>query len=372
MAEVFTYEHATVKACQKAGCTRSHLVLKDLAESIGRGWIGDRKGLNLRDPMRAAVVIGRVIKGTCNVPDEIEIERNQAHGRRKDTRRNKIVGSESTRLSSLSTARKEWYWHAGDPDVLAIKRLLISEVPADPNLGQECAICLASRVHDTRDADAIYCREDICIHAFHRTCIEEWFRQCVSSGQDTTCPMCVRPHPLPHESLARQERDRQVTSMAGLAAGGAACATCATFTTCTTADVVNTAPAAPSCGAGGSGSASGTAASSGAVVSSCGRPTRKRPFDEFGELEDTNKSSLKNRREAAASRSQQWEEGDTVEARWAAKRGGSGWFRGRVTRVHELTHADPGGPGRAYDISYEDGDEECQVMPRYVRAPAIR
>ena len=115
MATCFAYEHATPDACRKAGCTRGHLVLKELAESIGRGWVGDRKGLNLRDRIRPCVVIGRSIKGSIKVPDAQEIARNRANSDRKDLRRDKTVGSESITLASLSTKRKEWYWHAGDP-----------------------------------------------------------------------------------------------------------------------------------------------------------------------------------------------------------------------------------------------------------------
>ena len=91
-------------------------------------------------------------------------------------------------------------------------------------------------------------------------------------------------------------------------------------------------------------------------------------MDELTALEDESKNSLKSRREAAASRSQRWEDGDAVEARWDSKRG-SRWYPGRITRVHELADDAPGGPGRAYDIAYDDGDREEKVLQRDVRNP---
>ena len=73
------------------------------------------------------------------------------------------------------------------------------------------------------------------------------------------------------------------------------------------------------------------------------------------------------RHERKRSRSRQWEEGDAVEAQFAAHLGGLHWFRGRVTRVHKLARGVLGRPGRAYDISYDDGDEEEMVLYRHVR-----
>ena len=193
---VHPYRHATPVTCRKAGCSSAHLVLKDLAASVERSWTGDRPGLNLRNAIRSEIVFGRTIKGTKNVPRLSEIKANRPDSDRKDHRNaNGIRSRTSATLASLSTGRTEHYWHPGDPDIMAIKRLLIAEIPADPALGQDCAICLGRAVHDTRDANEVYVRDEICPHAFHRSCIREWCDQCHSVGQDFTCPLCVRPHP---------------------------------------------------------------------------------------------------------------------------------------------------------------------------------
>ena len=99
--------------------------------------------------------------------------------------------------------------------------------------------------------------------------------------------------------------------------------------------------------------------------------TRKRRAGELCELVDTGKHSLASRRMAAAQRAQKWSVGDAVEARFCAKKGGTGWFRGRISRVHNLDDDEPNGPGCAYDIEYDDGDVEHAVLARHVRGAPV-
>lgn len=172
-ADPFTYAYVTPASCAKAGCNRPHLVLKDLAEQVGRAWEGERAGKNLRDAIRSEVVFGRTLKGTKKVPASGEIRSNQPQPSRKDFRRHpRALGSTTISLASLSTGRNDHYWHLGDPDIMSVKRLLIREIPANLSLGQDCAICL-NNAHDTRDPDEVYCRETVCPHSFHLSCIRD-------------------------------------------------------------------------------------------------------------------------------------------------------------------------------------------------------
>jgi hypothetical protein len=59
--------------------------------------------------------------------------------------------------------------------------------------------------------------------------------------------------------------------------------------------------------------------------------------------------------------------GDAVEARFGAMRGGTAWYRGRVRGARDLDDDEPNGPGRVYDIEYDDGDEELAVLSKHVR-----
>ena len=382
---VSVYNHPTPQSCAKAGCTHPHLSLRDLAASVGRAWKGDRAGKNLRDRIRSEVIYGRSIKGTAEVPSAAEIASNSPGKDRKDFRKVKNTSSPGISrptLASLATKRLKHYWHPGDPDILAVKRLLIAEIPADPHLGQDCAICLGS-VFDTNNVDEVYGRDEVCRHAFHLSCIKDWFRQCGSVGQAPTCPLCVREHP-PLEAGPAMHAPSSSAAAAGassiISSCGVACAAACSAAHPQAAPIGGALPSAgPSLCAAASGSGSSGAGSSAAAAMepapaihmvAGGRSTRKRPMETLCELEDPSKSSLKKRREEAASRRPVWAEGDLVEARWHAKLGGDIWFPGRVERVHELAHDAPGGPGRAYDIKYEDGtgDYESEVLPRYVRA----
>ena len=334
------YIHATPVACRKAGCSRAHLVLKDLAASVERSWEGARPGLNLRNAIRSEIVFGRTVKGTKNVPRCTEIRANRPDADRKDHRNaNGIRPPTSATLASLSTGRKEHYWHPGDPDIMAIKRLLIAEISADSDLGQDCAICLGRAVHDTRDANEVYVREEICQHSFHRSCIREWCDQCHSVGQDFTCPLCVRPPPPVDDAAALT-----VTTVAGTTAGRAA---------------------QPLEQAALSGSALLRQ-----VAQAAAAGTRKRPASELCcALPDTSKGSLTNRRAVATRKLLAFNVGDAVEARWRAKQGGSGWYRGKVSGVLELSE-EAGGPARTYDIAFDDDDRETGVLARHVRSAA--
>lgn len=391
--DLFTYEHATVKGCIDSGCTRGHLKLKDLAESIGRGWIGDRKGLNLRDRIRPAVVIGRVIKGTRSVPSAEECVRNAADRKRKDLRKDMAVGCASRTLASLSTGRVDWYWHIGDPDVLVIKRLLIAEIPADPALGQDCTICLGSNVLDTQNVEDVYWREDVCQHAFHKTCIMDWFRQCLDAGQDTTCPLCVRSHPIsggnsaidgrpPGSGEARADCGDAAPGNAAVACGGAgACGACggavASGATASASPLARvraivedgSAQDERPCGVSTLPADVADAAKLAVRIAPASRSTRKRPIGDLDELPDASKNSLSVRRAAAFEREPRWEVGDAIEARWGSRKGGTKWYRGRVVRVHTMgTPAADLMELRSYDVHFDDGDTEDGVMAKHVRA----
>ena len=388
----FQYDHPTVEACQRSGCTREHLVLRDVAALVGRAWEGPRPGRNLRNVIRSEIVFGRSLKGTRNVPCVNERATNSPildSGKpRVDYRRVRTVPLDgaSPTLRSLVTERVDHFWHAGDPDIVAIKRLLITEIPANASLGQDCAICLGSHVHDTHDADEVYCREEVCPHNFHATCIMDWFQQCESAGLARSCPECRRTHPATGGAQPTERRASAVPT--GTTVACVACCSCGS--------------ASASGGASGSASASGSGCGgsvggdgSNAMFGSSdlgssdlgssdlgGRRTgesadedtgasteraRKRRTAELCELVDTTKGSLASRRKAAAQRCQLWEVGDAVEARFGAQKGGAAWYRGRVWRVHDLGDEETDGPRRQYDIKYDDGDEEMAVLPRYVR-----
>lgn len=338
---VHPYRHATPVACSKAGCNSAHLVLKDLAASVERSWTGDRPGLNLRNAIRSEIVFGRTIKGTKNVPRLAEIKANRPDSDRRDHRNaNGIRSPTSATLASLATGRTEHYWHPGDPDIMAIRRLLIAEIPADPALGQDCAICLGRAVHDTRDANEVYVRDEICPHAFHRSCIREWCDQCHSVGQDFTCPLCVRPHPPMDDAAAFT-----VPTVAVTTAGRAA----HLFEQVALHDM------------------SHGSTSSRQVAQAATTWTRKRPASDLCRaLPDSSKGSLTNRRAVATRKMHAFNAGDTVEARWRAKQGGSGWYRGKITRVLELSE-EAGGPARTYDVAFDDGDQEAGVLARHAR-----
>jgi hypothetical protein len=102
-------------------------------------------------------------------------------------------------------------WHPGDPDIAAVKRLLIAEIPADPSLGQDCAICLGSW-SDTNDLGTIYCKPRVCPHTYHKACIRAWF-----GDTQGTCPECRVVH---------QELDCTACGGPGTSIRRIACALC--------------------------------------------------------------------------------------------------------------------------------------------------
>mmetsp|Transcript_13184 Transcript_13184/g.33784 ORF Transcript_13184/g.33784 Transcript_13184/m.33784 type:complete len:385 (+) Transcript_13184:34-1188(+) len=367
--QCFTYDYPTPMACTKAGCTKSHLVLKDLAISVGRAWEGSRPGKVLRDVIRSEIVFGRSLKGTRNVPCAREIATNvQGSGKsRKYFRRVKhIPSTRAPALASLATGRDFHYWHPGDPDIMAIKRLLISEIPANAALGQDCAICMGN-VHDTNDADEVYCADGICPHKFHRTCICEWFGQCESTGLELTCPECRRLHPYPSGETAGGS-----DSSAGSTTPTAMCACTACAARSSHGGEAGGGTSGYGCGSGSSSSSvqpvharNDASADSSLPAEGVGlqpsTTTRKRRVGELCALADPCKSSLDSRRRALAERCQRWDVGDAIEARFGTLKGGTAWYRGQVSCVHNLD------AGRVYDIAYVDGDEEFAVLAKYVR-----
>ena len=102
---------------------------------------------------------------------------------------------------------------------------------------------------------------------------------------------------------------------------------------------------------------------------SSGRATRKRPIGDFCALTDDCKNAPDKRRAAASSRDPQFRVGDAVGARFKASQGGTSWFRGTVSAVHEIGFDDGRGPRRIYDIAYNDGDSETAVLSKHVREP---
>ena len=91
---------------------------------------------------------------------------------------------------------------------------------------------------------------------------------------------------------------------------------------------------------------------------------RGRGDDGFMELPDTNKNSLEALRFARKAK-QFFMVDERVEAKFeASSRGGqsAGWFKGKVAARHDR------GETYVYDIKFDDGDKEENVLPQYVRS----
>lgn len=207
----------------------------------------------------------------------------------------------------------------------------------------------------------------------------QWFKQCADSGQPPTCPLCVRVHPeLPGGTHSTAEGapapyacTAAAAATASAAGGSGGCCSCCDASLSHASgsgegielegrqeDALDRAAAADN-------EAVAVEAAAG-VASAEGRATRKRPIGDLRFLTDEHKASLVHKRTAASSRDVQWAVGDVVVARYMARKGGTGWFRGRVTSVHEVP-PERGGPARTYDITYDDGDEEVEVLAKNVR-----
>lgn len=70
---------------------------------------------------------------------------------------------------------------------------LTTSTPADiERMDRKCAICWSDfTADDHRDPPSPWAPQSLpCSHAFHRSCIVQWLRQCHSQGRNATCPMC--------------------------------------------------------------------------------------------------------------------------------------------------------------------------------------
>ena len=386
MTSPFAYQGAqykTIASCKKSGCTLDHLELKSVAATVGRAWLTEERGTHTCAAMRPG--------------------RNLRVALREAANAGSIKG---TNVGIRKTSRMRWYWHAGDPDIQKIRELLIDEVPANPEMvarAEVCAICLESML-GTQESSSLYSKINICPHVFHRECISSWFS--ASEGQ---CPLCRQVHEevgcttcgetgdmvvcahcpkvfhvaepcLQGDELARAQSSldheawdwmcppchNRVAVPPAPAPPPAAAAPASTLTPAAAAAA--RARAGPRCNGATASSSSAASSSSGrAVVTAAPLACLRRGgrAREHEELQDDHKASNEAKRAKKAMAETQWAEGDCVDGRHNATRGGHRWYPGRIQAVK----ADPRQKGlHVYHIVYDDGDEEHDVLPRNVRA----
>ena len=91
---------------------------------------------------------------------------------------------------------------------------------------------------------------------------------------------------------------------------------------------------------------------------------RSRSSDELYELQDPSVNSLSKRRARLLSKMPIFAVGQRVQARYLASQAklSPGWYRGVVRCVHVQDGV------RSYDVTYDDGDTEDHVVPKYMKA----
>ena len=110
--------YSTPASCKAAGCTRSHITVKDLASSCSLAWQGARKGRNIRAPIRKYARTGKLKKlGRYTWSVGVLLQGT------------KIVRTQAEIAAGTTSQRTHWYWHLGDPDIAVVKSIIRSTVP---------------------------------------------------------------------------------------------------------------------------------------------------------------------------------------------------------------------------------------------------
>lgn len=68
----------------------------------------------------------------------------------------------------------------------AAARLTIEQKKPEPELPEECSICLADLPPSGNEGGVLLA----CSHAFHTECLQRWKHKCVEKGLRSTCAMC--------------------------------------------------------------------------------------------------------------------------------------------------------------------------------------
>ena len=169
-----TYLHSTAASCKTAGCTLTHITLKDLASSCSRAWQGARKGLDMRGPIREYARTGKLKKlGGRSVGVLLQ-----------GTKR---IRTQAEVAAEITSQRTHWYWHLGDPDIAVVESIIMSTIPCNSEDGPIC-FCIEP-AHDGDDLRQVYSKMQCCSHKFHRACIDGWFK-----GHQGQCPVCRATH----------------------------------------------------------------------------------------------------------------------------------------------------------------------------------
>ena len=112
--------YSTPASCKAAGCTLTHITLKEIVLKLGRKdlWQGARKGRNIRAPIRKHARTGKLKKlGRYTWSVGVLLQGT------------KIVRTQAEIAAGTTSQRTHWYWHLGDPDIAVVKSIIRSTVP---------------------------------------------------------------------------------------------------------------------------------------------------------------------------------------------------------------------------------------------------